>query len=372
MITVNKTEYLDEQGLNELWNKIKEYVAENGGGGEGQDGFSPIATVTQTSTGAIITITDKNGTTSATITNGEDGQDGTNGTNGTDGEDGFSPTIVENSGNNSTTYKLDITTKTSTFTTPNLKGQDGTGGDVDLSNYYTKSETYSKTEIDDMLPEDGYSPTATVTQTETGATISITDKTGTTTATITNGTNGQDGADGEDGFSPTIVENANNNDTTYKLDITTKDSTFTTPNLKGADGTGGGGSGSGFNPFDYSNTNEVAVGTWVDGKTIYRKYFTWTVETNQTNFPQDIPHNIENLEATVLIEGFIKYGTTCIPINSMTLNQVYSGSNLTVSKFNEWLQGNFRIQLTDTLIRIGPTNKGGYTAYMFVYYTKSS
>ena len=372
MITVNKTEYLDEQGLNELWNKIKEYVSENGGGGEGQDGFSPIATVTQTSTGAIITITDKNGTTSATITNGEDGQDGTNGTNGTDGEDGFSPTIVENAGNNSTTYKLDITTKTSTFTTPNLKGQDGTGGDVDLSNYYTKSETYSKTEIDNMLPEDGYSPTATVTQTETGATISITDKTGTTTATITNGTNGQDGADGEDGFSPTIVENANNNDTTYKLDITTKDSTFTTPNLKGADGTGGGGSGSGFNPFDYSNTDEVAVGTWVDGKTIYRQYYTWAMETNQTTSVTWIPHNIENIGSTIKMEGFIQYSATCIQVNSMSIDPIYTGSSLSVSRFNEWLQGCLRLSTNGTSIALPPTNRGGYTMHLFLYYTKNS
>lgn len=37
---------------------------------------------------------------------------------------------------------------------------------------------------------DGYSPTATVTQTSTGATISITDKNGTTTANVTNGTDG--------------------------------------------------------------------------------------------------------------------------------------------------------------------------------------
>lgn len=53
--------------------------------------------------------------------------------------------------------------------------------------------------------EDGYSPVATVIQTETGATISITDKTGTTTATITNGqdgTDGQDGAPGQDGHTP--------------------------------------------------------------------------------------------------------------------------------------------------------------------------
>ena len=41
---------------------------------------------------------------------------------------------------------------------------------------------------------DGFSPIATVTQTVSGATISITDKDGTTTASITNGTDGQDGA----------------------------------------------------------------------------------------------------------------------------------------------------------------------------------
>lgn len=39
----------------------------------GEDGFSPIATVAQTGTGAVISITDKNGTTTATVTNGADG-----------------------------------------------------------------------------------------------------------------------------------------------------------------------------------------------------------------------------------------------------------------------------------------------------------
>lgn len=51
----------------------------NGSGGNvenGEDGFSPIATVTQTATGAVISITDKNGRTTATITNGKDGATG--------------------------------------------------------------------------------------------------------------------------------------------------------------------------------------------------------------------------------------------------------------------------------------------------------
>lgn len=42
-------------------------------GADGADGVSPTATVTQTATGATITITDAQGTTTATIRNGEDG-----------------------------------------------------------------------------------------------------------------------------------------------------------------------------------------------------------------------------------------------------------------------------------------------------------
>lgn len=87
---------------------------------------------------------------------------------GGEGEPGFSPTIVENQENDENVYKLDITTKDSTFTTPNLKGTNG--------------------------------------------------------------------AKGEDGFSPTIVENADNTDSVYKLDITTKEGTLTTPNLIGPSG----------------------------------------------------------------------------------------------------------------------------------------
>lgn len=43
-----------------------------------------------------------------------------------------------------------------------------------------------------VVGDDGYSPTATVTQTQNGATVSITDKNGTTTANISNGVNGSD------------------------------------------------------------------------------------------------------------------------------------------------------------------------------------
>ena len=45
----------------------------------GEDGFSPSATITQTATGATITITDKSGTTTADIANGEQGPKGDTG-----------------------------------------------------------------------------------------------------------------------------------------------------------------------------------------------------------------------------------------------------------------------------------------------------
>lgn len=47
--------------------------------------------------------------------------------------------------------------------------------------------------------EDGFSPSASVKQTSTGATITITDKSGTTTAEVKNGTDGTDGKDGGPG-----------------------------------------------------------------------------------------------------------------------------------------------------------------------------
>lgn len=56
-----------------------------GSGEAGLDGFSPIAKVTQTSTGATITITDKDGTTTATVSNGKDGAAGADGAAGKDG-----------------------------------------------------------------------------------------------------------------------------------------------------------------------------------------------------------------------------------------------------------------------------------------------
>lgn len=55
---------------------------------DGADGFSPTATVTQTSEGAAITITDKNGTTTADVAKGVEGDKGDTGDTGPHGPKG--------------------------------------------------------------------------------------------------------------------------------------------------------------------------------------------------------------------------------------------------------------------------------------------
>lgn len=89
-------------------------------GASGQDGYSPTASVSKSGSTATITITDKNGTTSAQVSDGTDGapgRDGTDGTNGTDGTDGvtFTPSVSNtgviswtNDGNRQNPQSVDI------------------------------------------------------------------------------------------------------------------------------------------------------------------------------------------------------------------------------------------------------------------------
>lgn len=79
-----------QKAAEDAWKAAQEII--DGGfaedGKDGVDGISPIATVTQTDSGATIYITDKNGTTTASITNGKDGAQGPAGPKGDPGERG--------------------------------------------------------------------------------------------------------------------------------------------------------------------------------------------------------------------------------------------------------------------------------------------
>lgn len=73
--------------VNEHKEELKgEQGADGKNGIDGLDGVSPTVNVTQTQSGATITITDKEGTTTTEIKNGVNGKDGVNGQDGTDGK----------------------------------------------------------------------------------------------------------------------------------------------------------------------------------------------------------------------------------------------------------------------------------------------
>ena len=77
--------------INGVWQTVPAIKGTDGKPGTqgkpGVDGFSPIAKVETITNGATITITDKNGTSKATILNEDKGDPGTNGTTPVKGVD---------------------------------------------------------------------------------------------------------------------------------------------------------------------------------------------------------------------------------------------------------------------------------------------
>ena len=149
----------------QLLQELEKKAAGLQNGKDGKDGISPAVTVTETESGATITITDATGTTTTELHNGEKGDKGEPGQKGERGLQGI----------------------------PGEKGDPGADG---------KNGT------------DGFSPVATVTKSDNVVTIAITDKSGTTTATLTDGATtsdsvGQRTAEGGEIFNSYSGDHAN-------------------------------------------------------------------------------------------------------------------------------------------------------------------
>ena len=176
-------------------------------GDPGTDGVSPSAKVEQTEAGAVITVSDASGTTTAPITNGAKGDTGAKGDPGAKGDtgakgdkgdpgtDGVSPSAkVEQTETGAVITIKDASGTTTATLTNGAKGETGAKGDPGA-----KGDTGAKGDKGDP-GADGVSPSAKVEQTETGAVITVSDSSGTTTATITNGAKGETGAQGPQGI----------------------------------------------------------------------------------------------------------------------------------------------------------------------------
>ena len=140
---------------------------------------------------------------------------------------------------------------------------------VDLSNYYTKSETDAliPTVIDGVVNgKDGVTPHID----ETTKRWFIGDTDTGILAEGTNGTNGTNGVDGVDGVSPTVTVTKEGKVAT--ITCTDVNGTTTATISDGADGQGG--SGGGASGITYAYDTEIATGeTYFDGRPIYMKIF---------------------------------------------------------------------------------------------------
>ena len=160
-------------------------------GKDGKDGISSAVTVTETETGATISVTDATGTTTAELHNGEKGDTGSRGAAGKSAyevalQNGFTGTEAD--------WLTSLKGQKGDAGEPGATGAKGDPGEKGDAGTPGKDGVNGKdgtNGVDGKDGADGYSPTATVTETDAGAVISITDKNGTTTATIKNGTSGE-------------------------------------------------------------------------------------------------------------------------------------------------------------------------------------
>lgn len=163
--------------------------------------------------------------------------------------------------------------RTQTFTVTNGKAissvtKTGTQGLVD-----TYTITFNDNTTETFTVTNGYNPTATVTKSNGVATITLTDENGTTTANVNDGTTYEVPANGVIGWDsnnaiPAGYEEVN------AYDI-----------------------------FNVYSTTEIRVGTWVDGKPLYRKVYS-SSNTNSISL-SDLDFDYINIVSSMLtISGY--------------------------------------------------------------------
>ena len=132
----------------------------------GKDGFSPKVKTEQMEFGVVITIVDADGETSATLHNGANGE------KGTDGKSAYQIAVEQGYQGSESDWLS------------SLKGDKGDPGDRGLQGIPGEKGEKGDTGADG---KDGFSPIANVVKDGSVITITITDKNGTTTVTLTEG-----------------------------------------------------------------------------------------------------------------------------------------------------------------------------------------
>lgn len=110
--------------------------------------------------------------------------------------------------------------------------------------------------------------------------------------------------------------------------------------------------------FTTFSTTEKAVGTWIDGKTIYRK--TVDFGTLPNTALKQVSHNISNLDMIVDIQGIAHRSAD---------NEFFQIGN---AANPSGLAASIAITVNDSTVNITTgNNRTNMTAYITLYYTKN-
>lgn len=82
------------------------------------------------------------------------------------------------------------------------------------------------------------------------------------------------------------------------------------------------------------STSETKIGTWIDGKTLYRKVISRTITGNMQEHE---PHNISNIERAISIEYSLKNQYGVFQTSDKTININMDTSQINID--SEWATG---------------------------------
>lgn len=259
---------------------------------------------------------------------------------------------------------------------------------TDLSNYYTKDEVYSKSETDALIPTvtDGKDGTDGITPHIDSTTkhwmIGDTD-----TGVVAEGVNGKDGKDGTngsdgtnsingtDGVSPTVTVTKEGKVAT--ITCTDVNGTTTATISDGADGSSSGSGGSSGGASDVYSTEETAIGTWIDEKIIYRKVFSVgkLSSVSGSNFGT-VTTTFSDVACGEILRmtGIFKYGTaTRIVVDGGFSNNQINPSTNHSTYINDVEKSKLIFIGSSTNVKLWyGADWGGYNYTLVVEYTKLS
>lgn len=152
-------------------------------------------------------------------------------------------------------------------------------------------------------------------------------------------------------------------------DYYTKENTYNKEEIDSKLQSGGGGE------VIYSS-EETIVGTWIDGKPIYRKVFQLgTVCSGISNHSwATVPHGIQDVETWVTLKGIAQNGKSAIPIPYAATTAVTSASSTSAlaTNINSWVTGQTRFNVGESSIFITLNSYNSYVVHVTLEYTKTS